>query len=287
MNENLIKKRDALLAVMRNYGRVAVAFSGGVDSALVAKAAVLACGTNAVAVTSISDSLAQGELETARNVAMKMGIRHEIVRTQEFHVAGYQANAGDRCYFCKTELYSEILAVLPKLQVDVICNGANLDDRGDHRPGMKAAAEHQIRSPLIEAEFTKQDVRDLAREWQIPVWNKPAAPCLSSRVAYGVAVTPERVQRIDQAEQFLKSTLGIDVLRVRLEQHELARIEVPLEVLPQLLQPQLRMEIVEHLRGLGFRFVTLDLEGFRSGSLNRALPLVSLQPLSPRTTTNP
>jgi len=289
MNENLLKKRDALLTVMRNYGRVAVAFSGGVDSALVAKAAVLACGTNAVAVTSISDSLAQGELETARHVAAEMGIRHEIIRTQEFDVAGYQANAGDRCYFCKTELYSELLAALPRLQVDIICNGANLDDRGDHRPGMQAAAEHQIRSPLIEAEFTKQDVRDLAREWQIPIWNKPAAPCLSSRIAYGVNVTPERVQRIDQAERFLKSTFGIDVLRVRLEQNELARIEVPLEVLPQLLQPQMRLQIVEHLLGLGFRFVTLDLEGFRSGSLNRSLPLVSLQPLSlsSRTTTSP
>lgn len=279
---SLEQKRDALLAILSGYGRIAVAFSGGVDSALVAKAVALACGDRAIAVTSVSPSLAEGELELAARVADEIGIRHEIVRTDEFAVSGYRANAGDRCYYCKSELYEEISALLPRLNVDVICNGANLDDQGDHRPGMRAAAERQIRSPLIEAGFTKQDVRELARLWDLPVWNKPAAPCLSSRVAYGVEVTPERVRRIDQAEKFLRETLHVDELRVRLEQNELARIEVPLAALAALTHEETRSHIVTRLRELGFRYITLDLEGFRSGSLNQSLPLISLQTLSPR-----
>jgi len=277
MTDELETRRDTLLSVLKGYGRVAVAFSGGVDSALVAKAAALACGENAVAVTSISPSLAEGELESAQRIARQIGIRHELVRTDEFAIPGYRANSGDRCYYCKTELYEEIIALLPRWDVDVICNGANLDDRGDHRPGMKAAAERQIRSPLIEAGFSKQDVRDLAREWGLPVWDKPAAPCLSSRIAYGVEVTPERVYRVDQAEQFLRETLHIQELRVRLEQHDLARIEVPLSILPQLADPRIRTHLVNQFRTLGFRYITLDLEGFRSGSLNQSLPLVTLQ----------
>jgi len=278
--ETLKQRRDALLAILAGYGRVAVAFSGGVDSALVAKAAALACGEQAVAITSVSPSLAQGELELATRVAAEIGIRHRTVRTDEFTVPGYRANAGDRCYYCKSELYEEIATLLPQLNVEVICNGANLDDQGDHRPGMRAAAERQIRSPLIEAGFTKQDVRELARQWDLPVWNKPAAPCLSSRVAYGVEVTPERVRRIDQAEKFLQEILQIAELRVRLEQNDLARIEVPVSALPKLTQEPARGEITTRFRELGFRYITLDLEGFRSGSLNQSLPLVSLQTLS-------
>lgn len=276
LSPQLTEKQGVLINLMRSYGRVAVAFSGGVDSALVAKAAALACGGDAVAVTAVSASLAEGELELAQAVAAGIGIRHEVIRTQEFGVKGYQANAGDRCYYCKTELYSELLAALPALNMAVICNGANLDDQGDHRPGMKAAQEHAVRSPLIEAGFTKQDVRDLAQVWDLPVWNKPAAPCLSSRIAYGVEVNPERVRRVDQAERFLKSILGRSELRVRLEQNDLARIEVPLDSLSLLADRELCQKISTRFHELGFRYVTLDLEGFRSGSLNATLPLVSL-----------
>ncbi|WP_437226645.1 ATP-dependent sacrificial sulfur transferase LarE [Planctomicrobium sp. SH661] len=281
MNHSLEEKRDALLTLLRDSGRVAVAFSGGVDSALVAKAAALACGDQAIAVTAVSPSLAQGELEIARQAAEQMGIRHEVIRTQEFSVPGYQANAGDRCYYCKSELYEELIAALPKWNLDVICNGANLDDQGDHRPGMRAAAERQIRSPLIEAGFTKQDVRDLAKHWEIPVWNKPAAPCLSSRIAYGVEVTPERVRRVDQCERFLKDLLNLQELRVRLEQNDLARIEVPVHALSLLTAENVHQQVVAHFQAQGFRYVTLDLQGFRSGSLNSALPLVSLETRSP------
>ena len=278
--ESLPAKRDRLLAVLAGYGRTAVAFSGGVDSAVVAKAAAVALGDRAVAVTAVSPSLASGELETAREVARRIGIRHEVVDTDEFARDGYVANASNRCYFCKTELYERLGSLKPRLGFETIANGANLDDRGDHRPGMRAAAEHEVRSPLIESELTKSDVRDLAREWGLPVWDKPASPCLSSRVAYGVEVTPERVRRIDAAERFLRDTLGLRELRVRCEANDLARIELPLPALPRLAEPGVREQVVGHLRELGFRYVTLDLEGFRSGSLNAAVPVGELVSLT-------
>lgn len=268
-------KRDRLLGLLRDYGRVAVAFSGGVDSTVVAKAAQLACGDQCVAVTAVSPSLAAGELDDARRLARLIGIRHVVIDTQEFADPNYLRNAGNRCYYCKTELYSQLGALVPQLGVDVIANGANVDDQGDYRPGMQAATEHTVRSPLIEAGFSKAQVRELARHWELPVWDKPASPCLSSRIAYGVEVNPERVRRIDDAERFLREELGLRELRVRLEAGDLARIEVPISALPHLVQPATRERIAARLHELGFRYVTLDLEGFRSGSLNAALPLVT------------
>ncbi|MBW3540275.1 MAG: ATP-dependent sacrificial sulfur transferase LarE [Planctomycetes bacterium] len=261
-------KRDRLLELLAGYGRVAVAFSAGVDSTVVAKAAALACGDAAVAVTAVSSSLATGERAEAERLAAEIGIRHRVINTSEFENPDYLKNAPDRCYFCKTELYTRLERLLPELDVDVIANGANLDDRGDWRPGMKAASEHAVRSPLIEAGFTKSDVRELARCWDLPVWDKPAAPCLSSRIAYGVEVTPERVRRIDEAERFLKSEFGLRELRVRCEANDLARIEVPLENLTALLSPAAREKLTSRLHALGFKYVTLDLDGFRSGSMN-------------------
>lgn len=277
LTAELMTKRDLLLRLLSSYGRVAVAFSAGVDSTVVAQAAQLACGTSAVAATAVSDSLAAGELDSARALARQIGIRHEVLQTTEFANPDYLRNAGDRCYHCKTELYTQLEGMTEQLNVDVIVNGANVDDQGDYRPGMQAASEHQVRSPLIEAGLTKAEVRELARHWNLPVWDKPASPCLSSRIAYGLEVTPERVRRVDAAEQFLRQRLGIRELRVRHEAHDLARIEVAVEELPRLVAADLRAEITTHLRSLGFRFVTIDLDGFRSGSLNAALPLVTLQ----------
>jgi pyridinium-3,5-biscarboxylic acid mononucleotide sulfurtransferase len=269
MSPDLAAKRDRLLDVLSSLGRVGVAFSAGVDSTLVALAARMACGEQAVALTANSASLAEGELDEARALAARIGIRHEVVDTDEFQDPSYLANPVDRCYHCKSELYSRLERLAPTLGFDAIVNGANLDDLGDFRPGMRAAREHAVRSPLVEAGFTKQDVRDLARAWDLPVWDKPAAPCLSSRIATGVAVTPERVARVDRAERFLKERFGIGELRVRLEANELARIEVPVEMLPALVSPEARHEVAQFFLEAGFAEVTLDLRGFRSGGLSR------------------
>jgi uncharacterized protein len=273
LTPELTAKRDRLLEILRGLDAVAVAFSGGIDSTVVAQAAFLALGGRAVAVTADSPSVPRAEVAEARELAQRISIRHVVVATDEFADPDYVRNDGARCYFCKSELYRRIEASLPDLGVKVICSGANLDDQGDYRPGLTAAAEHAVRHPLQEAGFTKADVRALALAWGLPTWDKPASPCLSSRLAPGVEVTPERTARVEAAEAYLKA-LGLRELRVRLHEGELARIEVPVEALPRLLEPGCREELVARLKELGFRFVTLDLEGFRSGSLNS---LVSLE----------
>lgn len=265
-------KRSALLANIAAHGSCAVAYSGGVDSAVVAKAAYEALGDKAVAVTGASASLAAGELEQAEEIARLIGIRHQVIRTDEFSQESYLRNAPDRCYHCKTELYTQLERVLPELGIRVILNGANADDAGDYRPGMTAAAEHAVHSPLAECGITKAEVRELAAAWSLPVWDKPASPCLSSRVAYGEEVTPERLAMVDAAEQFLRSK-GLKVCRVRYHRGDLARIEVPADELQPLCEPATRRELAAELRRLGFKFVTIDLEGFRSGSLNQLLQI--------------
>jgi uncharacterized protein len=270
----LASKRDRLLDILRSLDRVVVAFSGGIDSTVVAQAAQLALGERAIAVTADSPSVPRAELADARRLAQQIGIRHQIVRTEEFEDPDYVRNDGTRCYFCKSELYGQIETLLPELGATVICSGANLDDQGDYRPGLTAAAEHSVRHPLQEAGCTKADVRALALAWGLPTWDKPASPCLSSRLAPGVEVTRERTARVEAAEVYLRS-LGIRECRVRLHEGELARIEVPLAELARLADPAVREGLVRRLRELGFRFVTLDLEGFRSGSLNSLVSLES------------
>jgi uncharacterized protein len=264
--------RERLLSWFAPIRSCAVALSGGVDSAVVARAAHQVLGERAIAVTGVSPSLAEGELHSAQSIAGRIGIRHEVIRTQEFDRAEYVRNAPDRCYHCKTELYSQLEQLIAGWDVEVILNGANADDAGDYRPGMRAAGEHRVRSPLLECRLSKQDVRELAADWGLPIWDKPASPCLSSRVAYGESVTPERLAMIDRAEQFLRSR-GLGTVRVRYHAGDLARVEVPLEDLPRLVDPALREPFVALLGELGFRFVTLDLQGFRSGSLNALVPL--------------
>jgi uncharacterized protein len=272
MTPDLLAKRDRLLAVLAGLPGVAVAFSGGIDSTVVAKAAQLALGAKAVAVTADSASVPRGELETARALAEHIGIRHVVVPTAEFDNPAYLKNDGDRCYHCKSELYSRVESLLPALGVPVIASGANLDDLGDYRPGLTAAAEHSVRHPLQEAGFTKADVRAVARDWDLPTWDKPAAPCLSSRLAPGLAVTPERTRRVEDAEAYLRS-LGLRECRVRYHGGDLARVEVPAADIARLAADDIRSALAGELRRLGFKFVTLDLDGFRSGNLNELVPL--------------
>jgi len=272
MTPELIHKRDALLTTLHAIGPCAVALSGGIDSTLVARAAYEVWGQAAVAVTADSPSVARRELELARRMAAWIGIRHVVIATQELENPDYRRNDGTRCYHCKSELYRRVEELLRSLGVQVICSGANLDDAGDYRPGLRAAAEHAVRHPLQEAGFTKADVRALARAWNIPTWDKPASPCLSSRLAPGVPATLERIARVEAAEEYLQS-LGLRECRVRVHAGELARLEVPLGAIARLAHPEVRDGVVARLRQLGFAYVKLDLEGFRSGSLNLLVPL--------------
>jgi pyridinium-3,5-biscarboxylic acid mononucleotide sulfurtransferase len=276
LSETVATKRDQLLNLIASYGSCAVAFSGGVDSAVVAKAAQLALGDAAVLVTGTSAAMAEGELEAARALAEFIGLRHVVIPTEEFTNPSYVANAPDRCFHCKNELYTQIGGLSERLYVRVLVNGANADDLGDFRPGMRAASEHDVRSPLAECGITKQEVRELAAAWTLPVADKPATPCLSSRVAYGQEVTPERLAMIDRAERFLRS-LGFHELRVRYHAGDIARIEVPLEELNELCRPEIRTRIVSELQSAGFKFITLDLAGFRSGNLNRLISPAELR----------
>lgn len=277
--DSVMEKRERLLALIATYESCAVAFSGGVDSAVVAKAAQVALGERAVAVTGTSAALAAGELDDAKQLASLIGIRHVVLATEEFANPNYIANQGDRCYHCKTELYSQLGDLTDRLGVQVVANGSNADDLGDYRPGLRAADEHKVRSPLAECGLTKQDVRALATSWELPVADKPATPCLSSRIAYGLQVTPERLAMIDEAERFLRS-LGMPELRVRYHAEDMARIEVPLDRLSELCQAETRQAVVDKLTRLGFKFVTLDLAGFRSGGFTKLVPSEMLRRFS-------
>ena len=267
--------RAQLLSTIRGYGPSAVAFSAGVDSTVVAKAAQLALGDQAVAVTASSPSLASGELEQAIALAKQIGIRHHIIRTDEITDPRYVENAPNRCYYCKSELYSQLDKLTATLNVTTVLNGVNVEDLSDYRPGLEAANEHRVRSPLAECGVTKSQVRALAEEWQLPVWDKPAMPCLASRIAYGEEVTVDRMLMIDRAEQFLRSR-GMPEVRVRYHRDGLARIEVPVAQLIRLTDDALRTELLAVCEKLGFKFVTVDIAGFRSGSLNAVIPLESL-----------
>lgn len=276
LSPELDAKRAHLLATLSSMNGCVVAFSGGVDSGVLAKAAHLALGERAVAVTGASASLSSGEREQACELAQAIGVRHEVIATNEFSNPRYTTNAPDRCFHCKSELYQQLSLVAARMGSATIVNGANVDDRGEFRPGMRAADEFKVRSPLIECGFTKSDIRQLADFWQLAVASKPATPCLSSRIAYGQAVTPERLAMVDKAEQFLRS-LGFQELRVRYHAGDMARIELSVDQLQLLANDAHRVRIVQELRQLGFKFVTLDLAGFRSGSLAQLVAVEELR----------
>ncbi len=272
----LAEKRDRLLDLLRSYGSCAVAFSGGLDSAVLAKAARLALGDRAVAVTGNSPSLAGVELDESRAIARQIGIRHEVIQTEELSLADYQRNEADRCYHCKTELFIKVEQLARRLGLAVVADGSNRDDHSEHRPGLHAARQRRVRSPLAECGLSKAEIRALAEHWGLPIWNKPASPCLSSRIAYGEQVTAERLAMVEQAERFLRAE-GFQPLRVRYHRGDMARIEVGADGLGRFADAAFRRRVVERFKALGFKYVSLDLEGFRSGSLNVVLPVESLQ----------
>jgi uncharacterized protein len=275
MDEKPALNGRRLVEFISQFESCIIAYSGGVDSAVVAKAAHLALADRAVAMTGVSASLASGELDAARRIATSMGIRHETIHTNELADPQYLQNAPDRCFHCKTELYKRLRQEAARLGVETILNGANVDDLGDFRPGMLAADQHGVRSPLAECGLNKDAVRALAKKWEIEVWDKPATPCLSSRVAYGLNITPERLAKIDSAEQVLRG-LGLANVRVRLHENDLARLEVSTVDLPRVCEPSIREQVVSKLQQLGFRYITLDLQGFRSGSFQQLVPAEEL-----------
>ncbi len=245
---------------------VVVAYSGGTDSTLVAAVATRVLGERALAVTAVSPSLPPGEADEARRVADSLGIRHRTVRTREAENPAYLANGLDRCYHCKTELYGVLGSVAEAAGAEAVVSGANLDDLGDFRPGLRAAREHGVRHPLVEVGLSKAEVRDAARALGVPTWDKPASACLSSRIAFGVTITVEELSKVGRAERVLKD-LGFRQCRVRVH-GDLVRIELEAADLERLAAPGVRDRVVEALTGLGYRYVTMDLQGFRSGSMN-------------------
>lgn len=255
---------------------VAVAFSAGVDSTFVLKAAIDTLGAkNVVAVTGRSDSLARAEFEEAGTIAANLGVEHVILDTDEFDNPNYVSNPTNRCYFCKTTLYTHLERFIADRGLKAVVNGINADDLGDYRPGIEAAREHGVRCPAAEAGLTKEDIRELSRRLGLSTFNKPASPCLSSRVQYGEHITPEKLRMIEAGEAFLHK-MGIRQCRVR-HHDNLARIEVPAESIPLLADPVQAARIDAYFRTLGYHYVALDLRGFRSGSMNEVIPLGLVQ----------
>jgi len=267
----LAAKQDALLSRLRRAGRLMVAFSGGVDSSYLAWAARRALGDDCLAVTAVSPSYPQSHRAVAEQIVERFAIPHRFVDTHEMEREAYRANASDRCYHCKTELFETLERIGPALGFERVCYGVNTDDTRDFRPGHRAADEHDVLAPFLEVGLSKREIRDLSRAAGLPTADLPASACLSSRLPYGTEVTPERLRQVELGEEALRA-LGFRQLRLR-HHGELARIEIDPAELPRALEVDMTRRIVAAIKPLGFRYVSLDLEGYRTGSLNEVLQI--------------
>lgn len=266
MDPVIHEKLHKLKPIIQSYESVLVAFSGGIDSTFVLKIAKDILGRDRVkAATAESESVPARELEEAKKIAAEFGVEHKIVKTHEMNNPSYRTNPVNRCYFCKTELYDFLIPVAKEWNLKTICNGTNSDDLNDHRPGLNAAAEHGIQSPLVAAGITKEEVRQLSREMGIRIWDKPAAPCLSSRFPYGHEITAEKLRQVETGENFLKD-LGFKILRLR-HFDEKARLELGKEEFVQLMDVALRNRVTDFIQSLGFKIVVF--ESYQSGRLNQ------------------
>ena len=271
--EELTNKSARLERLLDSYGNALIAYSGGVDSAYLLYIAVQRLGEKALAVTADSPSIPREELQQAIALAAQIGARHEIIATDEMSDPAYVANGPDRCYHCKKTLFSRLTEFARDNGFSAILEGSNVSDLSDYRPGARAVEEFSVLSPLREAELTKQDIRDLSKRAGLSTWDKPAAPCLSSRIPYGLEVSREKLSRIERAEAFLRS-LGLVEFRVR-DHGDVARIEAAKTDLPRLVDPDLSERIYTELKKLGYKYIAVDLLGFRSGSLNESLKVKS------------
>jgi uncharacterized protein len=272
MSEQSLDTRERRLTeLLASFESVVVAFSGGVDSAYLAWAATRVLGPAALCVTADSPSYPDHHRQLALRIAREFHLHHEVIQTSEMERPEYRANPINRCYFCKHELYTSLTQVAAARGCGVIVDGSNADDRADYRPGRMAAREFGVRSPLDEADLTKADIRELSRRAGLPTWDEPASACLSSRIPYNSEVTPEKLRMIERAEEALHG-LGFRICRVR--HHEtLARLEIGVDELPRALEPDVRARIVRELRAIGYQHVTIDLQGYRMGSLNEGVVL--------------
>jgi uncharacterized protein len=273
----LHQKQEALLENLRGAGRMMVAFSGGVDSSYLAWAAHRALGDDCLAVTALSPSYPASHRAVAEDVVKRFGLPHRFVETDEMERADYRANAPDRCYHCKSELFETMDRLGQQLGFSATCYGVNTDDTRDFRPGHRAAAEHAVRAPFLEIGLSKAEIRSLSRAAGLPTADMPASACLSSRLPYGTEVSVERLSQVERGEEILR---GLGFRQLRLRHHgELARIEIDPQELPRALDPEMAKRIVQAIKPLGFRYVSLDLEGYRVGSLNEVLQIHRDKPL--------